>query len=101
MNELTDKTIDSATTSGVTVIDFYAEWCPPCKALAPIFEKASGSFSNASFVKMDAESNPETVTKYNISGLPTIVVLKDGKLVDKHRGLIGQKQLEELVQKHI
>ena len=102
MTELTDKTIDSATTSGVTVVDFYAEWCPPCKMLSPIFDKtASMMASQASFYKMDAESNPDTVIKHQVNSLPTILIFKDGAVVDRQRGLMNQSQLETLVKKHI
>jgi thioredoxin 1 len=101
MKQFTDSIFQSEISSGTVAVDFYADWCRPCTLLAPIFEKVSATLVNAKFGKLDIENNPETSVKYNISSLPTIIIFKDGKAVEKLSGLVNEKKLTDTVQKHI
>jgi len=72
---------------GVTVVDFWAEWCGPCKALSPILEEAAGEVDGVTVVKMNVEENLETPVQYGIRGIPTLIAFKGGEPVGSLVGL--------------
>ena len=83
---------------GVTVIDFWAEWCGPCRMIAPIIEKLSDEYKDKALIgKVDVDNNPEVAFKYGIRSIPTILILKDGEEVKRHVGYTTQANLAQLV----
>jgi thioredoxin 1 len=77
---------------GVTVIDFWAEWCGPCRAIAPFIEKMAAEHkgdSKIKIAKLDTDNNPMTAMEYRIMSLPTVKFLVDGKVVDELNGFMG------------
>ncbi len=83
---------------GVTVIDFWAEWCGPCRMIAPIIEKLSTEYDGKAVVgKVDVDSNPEVATRYGIRSIPTVLILKDGEEVKRHVGYTTQANLAQLI----
>ncbi len=83
---------------GVTVIDFWAEWCGPCKMLGPIVEDLANDYGeNVLIGKMDVDSNSEVPLKFGVRSIPTVVILKDGQLVDKHIGLTTKVHLQQKI----
>ena len=83
---------------GVTVIDFWAEWCGPCRMIAPIIEKLSAEYHDKALIgKVDVDNNPEVAFKYGIRSIPTILILKDGEEVKRHVGYTTQANLAQLV----
>lgn len=86
--------------SGLSIVDFYASWCPPCKTLSPMFLQFSDEIKDIKFGKVDVEQCPELAKKFNISSIPTLVLLKDGHVVEQIVGLpaksVLQKSLEGL-----
>jgi thioredoxin 1 len=76
------------------LVDFWAEWCPPCKAMDPILDQLSGELAGkVKIVKLDVETNPSTVTAYNVRAMPTLMVFKDGEPVDMKVGA-GQSRVQ-------
>lgn len=71
------------------MIDFYADWCGPCKALAPVVDELSGEYEGkVKIVKMDVDANPDAPQKYGILSIPTMVFIKDGDEVDRLTGAL-------------
>ena len=82
------------------IIDFWATWCAPCRALAPIVDQVADKFAGKlSVYKMDIDTNPETPARFGVRGIPTIILFKDGKVVDQVVGAVPQAALEVLVNK--
>lgn len=84
------------------VLDFGAEWCSPCKRLAPILEKLAANWADkAIFYTVDADSNSDLVSQFGVMSLPTLVVIKNGKEVARTVGLQNQDKLVELINPHL
>ena len=79
------------------VCDFYADWCGPCKMLAPVMEKCSEKFANAKFVKVNVDESFELAARYGVMSIPMVGVFKGGELAKKSVGFISQSQMEEFI----
>ena len=88
--------------SGVSVLDFNATWCGPCKMLAPVLEEVSEELSDkANFYSVDTDENPDLAREYGIMNIPAIVVLKDGEKVDMNVGFVPKEVLSDFVSKNL
>ncbi len=79
------------------LIDFYAEWCGPCKMLSPIVEKVAKENENIKFVRIDVDEEQNLAISYNIMSIPTLVVIEDGKEINRVVGLVSKNELLELL----
>ena len=84
---------------GTVLIDFFATWCGPCKMLSPVIEQVEREHPELKVVKVDVDEAPAIAAKYGIQAIPTLFLLKDGKLVDKRMGYINKNQLESFISK--
>lgn len=102
--ELTDANFQETALAreGLTVIDFWAEWCGPCRMISPIVEELSKEYTDKVLVgKVDVDNNPEISMKYGIRSIPTILFLKNGEVVDKHVGATTKQVLANKIEAHI
>lgn len=84
------------------VVDFWAEWCAPCRAIAPIIEELAKKYGDkVTFAKLNTDENPQVPQQYGIMGIPTLLFFKGGKLVDQVVGAMPRGPLEERVKKHL
>ncbi len=94
--EFTDSNFnEKALSGGVAVVDFWAEWCGPCRLIGPIIEDLSKEYEGkATIGKVNVDDNPEISLKYNIRSIPTVLFIKDGEVVDKQVGATTKANLE-------
>ena len=94
-----DATFESMIGSGITLVDFWATWCGPCRMFGPIFESASEKTTDAKFVKFEIdESNRQTPMKYGIRSIPSILAFRDGELVAVRTGVMDEETVLAWVQ---
>lgn len=93
----TDATLKEETKSGVTLIDFYADWCGPCKMIAPILEQISDEMNNVKIVKVDVDANQQSAVQFGIRNIPTLLIVKDGVEIHRQVGFVPKPKLVDLI----
>jgi thioredoxin 1 len=82
---------------GITIVDFWAEWCGPCKMFAPVFEESSESHPGIRFAKVDTEAEQQLAAALQIRSIPTVMVFRDGVLLFNRPGAMAAHQLEQII----
>ena len=83
----------------LAMVDFWADWCGPCKMLAPVLEQAADQMKDVTFYKVDIDEEQELTNQFKIMSVPTLLFFKDGNLVVQNSGLIRMSELEQLIAK--
>lgn len=98
MISLNTDSFPASIESGTWVVDFYADWCQPCKVLAPLLDSLEDKIPETNFAKVDVDDSSELANTYKISSVPTILFFKDGNLVDRHIGLISEQDIKSKIE---
>jgi thioredoxin 1 len=98
----TDSNFDESIKQGVVLVDLWAEWCGPCRRLAPAVDALASEYDGrATVAKLNIDENPNTPSKYRVLGIPTLLVFKDGSLVDQLVGLREKAEIASTLDRHI
>lgn len=97
--DLTIETFQQAVTDdGIVLVDFWAEWCGPCKSFAPVYEAASEQHSDIQFAKVDTEAEQQLAAAFQIRSIPTLMAFRDGIIVFSQPGALPAPQLEQVIE---
>ena len=100
VGKVSDATFESEVlkATGPVVVDFWAEWCGPCRMIAPALEEIAGSLGEkVKIVKLNVDENPQTAAKYNIQSIPTLMIFKNGEMSSRQIGAAPKQKLEQWI----
>lgn len=83
--------------SGYTIVDFYADWCGPCKMLGPVLEEVSEEYTDIKFIKVNVDEAIDVASKYGIMSIPNVIMFKDGEAVNRFVGLQPKEEIENFI----
>jgi len=102
IEHVSDQNFTSQIAEGLVLADFWAPWCGPCKMIAPVLEEIDGEMEDdkVQIVKLNVDDNQETASKYGVMSIPTLLLFKDGEVVDQVIGFQPKESLVNLINKH-
>lgn len=101
LQEINDSSFKTETGAGVVLVDCWAEWCGPCRMVAPVLEDLAKEYgAKISIKKLNVDDNQRTAQELGIQSIPTLLLYKDGKLVDKVIGALPKTQLKNFIDRH-
>ena len=102
VQSLNDSNFVEKTNEGVVLVDFWARWCGPCRMQAPVIDALDEELGDkVTFAKVDVDENPNTARQFGVMSIPTLIVKKDGEVVNKVIGYHSKEQLEELLEQYL
>ena len=104
VNEVSDSSFEKDVLGSAkpVLVDFWAEWCAPCRMLAPTVDAVAKQYGdNASVVKLNVDENPSTAQRYGIKGIPTLILFRDGKEVERVVGATSKESITRMIDKYM
>ena len=97
---LTESTFETGISKGLTLVDFWAEWCGPCKMIAPALDELADTYAGrAKIVKVNVDQNRASAMKYHVRSIPMLLMFKDGQIHSQQIGAVGKAQLSQMIDK--
>jgi len=97
---LTEENFERTIKEGLVLVDFYADWCGPCKMLAPVLEELAGEVADATVAKVNVDDARALAIEYKVSSIPHVILFKDGEIVEQDLGFKPKEVLLEWINKH-
>ena len=102
ITELNEQNYKSFTENGLVLVDIKAEWCNPCKVIGPLVDQISSEyFGKLSVGKLDADVSRELISELGVRNIPTLLLYKDGEIVERNTGMITKEKIEDLINNHL
>ena len=99
--DLTKSSFEHFKKSGVVLVDFFAEWCMPCLMLSPVIDELSDKMTEIKFGKVNIDESQDVAEEFSVMSVPTLIIFKEGKEVDRIVGSVPAEVLEEKIKKHL
>ena len=100
VEEISGKSFENETSEGVVLSDFWATWCGPCKMQSPVIEQLSQEMDDVKFTSVDVDQNQDLAKDLGIMAIPTLIIKKDGKIVDRLTGYTPKEKLEQILDQY-
>lgn len=98
LKSVNDDNFTASIVTGYSLVDFYADWCGPCRRLTPILEALAKEMSHQlTFLQLDVSANEKTAATYSVTTIPTLILFKDGKQIDRLNGVHNEKDLKKFI----
>ncbi len=102
VEEVLDRNFKETIQSGVVMVDFWAPWCAPCRMIAPVLEELQKEVAGkAKILKLNVDENPQTAQEYGITSIPTLLIFKDGEILDRNVGAGTKEHYKNLLDKQL
>jgi len=98
--ELNSANFDEIISRGLVLVDFWAEWCGPCKMMHPVFERMAKKYRYIKFARVNVDQNQDISMKFGVQAIPTFIMFKDGKQVDRMMGAVGEPGIHMIAKKY-
>ncbi|CAM3362491.1 thioredoxin [Vagococcus fessus] len=96
----TDSNFEAETSNGLALVDFWAPWCGPCRMQGPIIDELAEEMTDVSIGKINVDENPSVAANFGVQSIPTLLIKKDGQVVETLVGVHRKEQLKEILAKH-